>query len=74
MNNAKEIKKEIGAQLKAARGYRGITQRDLVKLAGISETTINHYERGDIKNVDKIIKLANVLGASVTIKITLPEA
>lgn len=48
--------------LKVARVIKGLTQRDLAELVGVSVATINRIETGkQILKIDMLNKLANVL-------------
>lgn len=54
----------FGERLKAARKAHGITQAELAKLAGISQTTIADIERGRNKGSTEVLKLAKSLEVS----------
>ena len=52
--------------LKIARVTKGLTQKELAELVGVSSSTINRIETGrQVIKVDMLNKLANVLDISV---------
>lgn len=51
--------------LKVARVKKGLTQKELAELIGVSPSTINRIETGkQIPKVDMLLKLAEILEAS----------
>ena len=55
--------KKIGIALRKAREDRGVTLKELGESVGLSESTVQKYEAGKIKNIDisLIKKFANAL-------------
>ena len=52
--------------LKVARVKKGLTQKQLAELVGVSSSTINRIETGNqIPKVDILLKLAEILEVSV---------
>lgn len=53
---------------------KGLTQKELGRLAGISQTTISHIEIGNyIPMVDTALKIAAVLGVAAEELFILPD-
>ena len=63
MNDA-DMLKEFGLRLKLAREARGISQRELSEMAGLSNAMITKYEKGctdpGATNLFKIARILNV--------------
>lgn len=53
--------KRIAERLKAFRKLRGLSQRELAELAGVSVTTINRIENEEDTVLSTIIKIEKVL-------------
>ncbi|MGR3317708.1 MAG: helix-turn-helix domain-containing protein, partial [Candidatus Anammoxibacter sp.] len=59
--------REIGGRIKIAREDMGISQTKLGDWIGVSYQQVQKYENGiSTLSVDKLDKIANVLGASIT--------
>lgn len=61
----------IGAMLRALRGRRGLSQRRLGELAGLSQSTVSRVERGHLGSlsVDALSRIFGVLDARIRIEI-----
>lgn len=60
------MKKCMKNRVKKYRLRKRLTQRKLGELAGISQTTVSHMERGTyVPAVDTALRVAAVLGVSV---------
>ena len=57
----------MNMNLKLARIKKGLTQRQLGKLVGLSNVTISHMEKSNCDNVTKsiMLKIAKALDATV---------
>ena len=65
-----EITMQIGQMIKEARAKKGLSQRELGKIMGVTGVTINNYENGQQNlTVDTLKKVSEALG--VTLKISL---
>ena len=64
----------IGRAIRALRHRRGITQRDLARLSGVSRSVLSDLERGWLEHhtVGALLRAAGLLGASVRIDVLLP--
>jgi transcriptional regulator with XRE-family HTH domain len=61
-----EIRKAVGARVRALRLDRGYTQQELASHAGISKHTLSGIETGRLKfDVEKYRQIAEVFGVSV---------
>ena len=50
-------------KIRAARKGRGISQRDLARALGMSQSTLSRIERGERRvSVDRLIAIARALG------------
>lgn len=57
---------EFGRRLRAAREERGLTQKELARIAKIAEMLVSRYERGaGYPALETTIALANALNASL---------
>lgn len=60
-----ELKLALGQRLKAAREKKGVTQTDLAKLAGSSQSRVAKMEAGDPSvSMDLIVKTLLAMGVS----------
>jgi transcriptional regulator with XRE-family HTH domain len=71
MNNAithRAAAKELGLRIGAIAGEKGISQKEISKATGISETTISRIFTGKFcAKSDYLVCLADAIGADVTI-------
>ncbi len=57
---------QIGAKLKVFRRRKGLTQKQVAELLGITVRAYQHYEAGDRNpTLEKSFKLAEILGIKV---------
>jgi transcriptional regulator with XRE-family HTH domain len=58
---------EIGRRIRQARNAKGLTQKALGKLAGVSESAVSQWESGKIEKIQgpTLRKLARALGVSI---------
>lgn len=64
---------DLAARVRAARAARGLTQRDMARLAGLSHTAIAKIERGDMSpTVASLQKIAMSLGMPIAALIDDP--
>jgi transcriptional regulator with XRE-family HTH domain len=55
----------IGERIRSKRSERGLTQKALAELVGISPPAINRFEKGiKVPSIDTLAKLAKILGVS----------
>ena len=59
------MKQEIAKRLKAYRKLKGLSQKQLAELAGLSVTTVNHIEQGCDATLSTMDKIEEALGASL---------
>tara|TARA_R100001143_G_C3361009_1_gene135758 strand:+ start:3527 stop:3739 length:213 start_codon:yes stop_codon:yes gene_type:complete len=65
---------EIGLKIKERRNTLGITQPDLVEMAGVSINTIYNIESGRGNPSVKVLnKIAEILGLELTLTVKKPE-
>ena len=66
------VEMKLEQQIVALRERRGLTQRQLAKLLGTSQPYVAKPESGRVKNlgVKTLVKCAQALGASVSIRMT----
>jgi len=58
---------DIGKRIKKIRSDKGLTQKQLAKIAGIGEMTISQYERGIRQpKVEQLQRIVNALGISMS--------
>lgn len=65
-----------GQEVQAARSIRGLTQKDLAKKLGVSETTVTRWETGRFKPAARLqARLHEILGVAPTMHTTqvVPE-
>ena len=57
---------DISRRIRELRARRGLTLEEIGAYVGVSKTTVQRWESGDIKNMrrDKIAKLAEALGTT----------
>lgn len=68
------LKQEIGAQLVKLREKLGITQDGMSKRMGTTRQYISMVEKGGQSiSLDQVEKFARALGATVEIKLVVPE-
>lgn len=61
----KGIKERVGELIRETRKAKGLTQKDVGKRMGISESTFNRYETGEANlSLITIEKIADALGVS----------
>ena len=57
----------IGEQIRHVRRHVGLTQKELGRLSGTSETTIKQYELGKRQpRLEQLQKIANALGGTIS--------
>ena len=57
----------IGEQIRHVRKYMGLTQKELGRLSGTSETTIKQYELGKRQpRLEQLQKISHALGGTVS--------
>ena len=65
---------DIGKRIKKIRSDKGLTQKQLAKIAGVGEMTISQYERGVRQpKVEQLQRIVNVLGISMNQLLTDSE-
>lgn len=65
---------EMKNTVREKRKSKGLTQKELGRLAGVSQTTISHIESGNyIPMIDTVLKIAAVLGVAVDELFTLSD-
>ena len=70
-----EITKQIAKRLKKVRESRAISQRQFAKQLGLSQTLVNHYERGERRiPSDVLAQIAEMLECSVDSLMGLTKA
>lgn len=79
--NSKEMDRaleglSLGRRVRALRKWRGLTQRELARAAGISRATVNYLERGKLKYVfpETLAGLRKALGVAGTVLRQPPTA
>jgi len=61
-----EVAEQFGRNLAEARGWIGLSQSELARLAGTKQSDIARLESGErCPKLDKIVKLAEVVGVQV---------
>lgn len=66
---AREARKDVGRQIKAAREAKGYTTRYLEKLTGVTHTHISRIEAGRYNvSVDILGRLCDALGVKIELK------
>ena len=56
----------FGARIEAARKNKGLTQEELAEIVGVSQSMINHIEKGRKKpSLDIAVALADEFGVTV---------
>ena len=59
---------QIASQIKAQREKRGLSQRDIAKSTGLTQTTILRLEKGKNSNLETLIKVAWAMGLEARIE------
>ena len=61
---------EIGAQIRAARKGRELSQADLASALGMSRTTIGQIEKGTVQDIGirKMIRILEYLGLELSVR------
>ena len=60
-----DFSKNIGLRINSALAQKGILQKDLASLLGVTDNTISYYCSGKRKpNLEQIVQIANILGVS----------
>lgn len=62
INIAENAKMSIGERVRSARNSKGMTQNDLVKKAGISQSALSELETGKSTNSYNLVAIAAALG------------
>lgn len=67
-----DIKQQVGQQIREARKAKQLTQKELGEKLGVGESAVNKYETGKVNSsVETLQKIAEVLGAKLTIALKL---
>ena len=53
---------DIACQIKAKREETGLSQRDIAKITGLTQTTIVRLEKGKNNNLETMLKVAISMG------------
>ena len=69
-----QLERIMGEQLEEVRLSRNITQRQLAKMAGISEKTIRRFEAGEGVSLDTFIRILSALNLQENLKLLIPDA
>lgn len=57
------LRREIGANIRAAREYRNLTQEQLGEKAGVDRQAVGHIEAGQVSPyLDTLLRIAHALG------------
>ncbi len=65
-----DIKASLALAIKMARVERDVTQTDLERLSGVSQSVISYIELGkSAPKIDTLIKIADGLGKKVVIRL-----
>ncbi len=56
--------KHFSERLRHARQYRGLSQADLARLCGLSQSAISNYENGTRRDAREILELSRALNVS----------
>ncbi len=60
---------EIGTQIQSRRKQLRVTQQDLAEIAGVSPTTLNRIETGQVNPTLHVLqRIANALGMEVALR------
>ncbi|GAA4399898.1 hypothetical protein GCM10023187_12450 [Nibrella viscosa] len=63
-----ETAKRVGEAIRKARKEKGLTQKEVGRRLGITESTFNGYESGRQNlTIDTLQKIADALGVSLTV-------
>ncbi len=64
----------LGTEIKKARKNKGLTQKELGELIGVSKSSINYFERdGRNPTLDHLLKLSKVLNLPVDLLLGLDQ-
>lgn len=64
----------IGAQLRARREARGLTQRDVAEALGITHSAVSHIEKGAVRGrLDRLQEYARMVDAEVDLVLQIDE-
>lgn len=65
-----DIKQKVGEQIRDARKAKGLTQKELGAIMGLSESVVNKYETGKQNlSLETVQKVARALGVELTVLI-----
>jgi transcriptional regulator with XRE-family HTH domain len=65
-----DIKYKVGQQIREARKAKGLTQKELGALMGLSESVVNKYEAGKQNlSLETVQKVALALGMDLSVMI-----
>jgi transcriptional regulator with XRE-family HTH domain len=65
-----DIKHKVGQQIREARKAKGMTQKELGALMGLSESVVNKYEAGKQNlSLETVQKVALALGMDLSVMI-----
>ena len=64
---------EISARLRAYRIDRGITQKQLAEMAGVSVKSVERMEKGDNIRLTQLFNVLRVLGLTSNLNLLIPE-
>lgn len=70
---SEELEQELGAQIRAARLRRNLTQEELAAKAGVSRVSIRSLEKGDGSSVQTFVRVLKALGLQRWISGLQPE-
>ena len=67
------IRKELGQRLKDIRIGSALRQEDIVRVTGLSASTVNRIEAGAPVNVDNVLSFMRALGLIPNLNACIPE-
>lgn len=60
-----DLKKQVAELIRETRRTKGLTQKEIGEMLGISESTFNRYENGTANlSLETVEKVANILGVN----------